>query len=51
MNASSAYLRLYMTSDEQLAAFNIAGLRKATVHFVANGMALYKAYAPESEAG
>jgi ubiquinone/menaquinone biosynthesis C-methylase UbiE len=36
---------LYMTSEEQLAGFNIAGLRKATVHFVANGMALYKAYA------
>ena len=42
---------LYMTPDEQLAAFNIAGLRKATVHFVANGMALYKAYAPETAAG
>jgi len=50
-NADPRRSALYMTSDEQLAAFNIAGLRKATVHFVANGMALYKAYAPESEAG
>jgi SAM-dependent methyltransferase len=42
---------LYMTSEEQLAAFNIAGLLNVTVHFVANGMALYKAYAPETKAG
>ena len=42
---------LYMTTEEQLAALNIAGLRKVTVVFVADGMALYKAYAPETKAG
>jgi SAM-dependent methyltransferase len=41
---------LYMTPYEQLAAFDVAGLRRAAVHFAANGMALYKAYAPEPKA-
>ena len=50
-NSDARRSALYMTSEEQLAAFNIAGLRKATVHFVANGMALYKAYAPGMGAG
>jgi SAM-dependent methyltransferase len=50
-NPDARKLALYMTPEEQLAALNSAGLRKPAIHFVANGMALYKAYAPETGAG
>ena len=42
---------LYMTSEEQKAALTNAGFRGVTVVFVADGMALYRAYAPETQAG
>lgn len=35
---------LYMTPEEQLAAFETAGFRNASVRFVANEMALYSAW-------